>query len=180
MEKHLTRKEYIESELSKWKEKYEVGFEEEFDLRAMFDLQYQFAITNREHVKSLGDIIHTKNQILKNLILKPKSKIDNNETWIFDLSYDNHSTVKFKLTQIKIEETTGKTVIRNFNRRNDTSSLRVMASNILNEVKNNKPKKILFDKNGVGMGLFEQVMDLIKSNDSIKIKDNGEILYKNK
>jgi hypothetical protein len=70
----VTRKEYIESELAKWKENFEIGFQDEFDLKAMIDLQYQFMITPMEHIKTIGDIVHTKNQIMRNLNLKPKKK----------------------------------------------------------------------------------------------------------
>jgi hypothetical protein len=75
MEKQLTRKEYIESELGKWKEVYEINFQDEFDLKAMLDLQYQYMITPTEHIKTIGDIIHTKNQIMKNLNLKQKRNV---------------------------------------------------------------------------------------------------------
>lgn len=79
----ITRKEYIESELAKWKEKYEIGFQDEFDLKAMLELQYQFTITPPEHVKTLGDIIHTKNQIMRNLNLKPAVSKENFEVLVF-------------------------------------------------------------------------------------------------
>lgn len=67
-----TRKEFIESEYKKWEERYEINFEQEFDLKAMIELQYQFEITPKEHIKTIGDIVHTKNQIMKNLNLKKK------------------------------------------------------------------------------------------------------------
>lgn len=78
-----TRKEYIESELNKWKELYEISFEQEFDLNALFSLQYQFTITPPDHVKTLGDIIHTKNQIMRNLYLKPAVSKESFEVLVF-------------------------------------------------------------------------------------------------
>lgn len=72
----MSRKEYIESELKKYNEVYEIGFQEEFDLKAMLDLQYQYIITPKEKIKTIGAIIHTKNQIMKNLNLKPRTKTE--------------------------------------------------------------------------------------------------------
>lgn len=75
MEK-LTRKEYIEREFSKWQNNYEIGFEQEFDIKALLNLQYQFMITPNEHTKAQGDIIHTINQIRRNMNLKTKINHD--------------------------------------------------------------------------------------------------------
>lgn len=74
-----TRKEYIESELNKWNEQYVIGFEQEFEIKAMLNMQYQFMITHHDHVKTQGDIIHNINQIKRNLDLKKKVKLSDNE-----------------------------------------------------------------------------------------------------
>jgi hypothetical protein len=74
-----TRKEYIESEYKKWEEKFEIRFQDEFNLKAMIELQYQFEITPKEHIKTIGDIVHTKNQIMKNLNLKPKVRLSDSQ-----------------------------------------------------------------------------------------------------
>jgi hypothetical protein len=80
-----TRKEYIESEFKKWEEVYEIEFNQEFEIKALLDLQYQFSSTPREHVKTIGDLIHTMNQIKRNLNLKPKK---NEETYSSHFSFE--------------------------------------------------------------------------------------------
>lgn len=66
----LTRESYMERELAKWNEKYEIGFEQEFEIRALISLQYQFASIPEDHIKAKADIINTISQIKRNLNLK--------------------------------------------------------------------------------------------------------------
>jgi hypothetical protein len=75
MENQVSRESYIESELTKWKEKFEIPFEQEFNLKAMLSLQYQFLTLPEDHVKAKADLIHTIQRISGELRLKPIKKI---------------------------------------------------------------------------------------------------------
>jgi glutaredoxin-related protein len=67
----LTRESYVESELKKWKESYIIRLEQEFSIKAMLELQYQYNNTPDEHVKAKRDLIETITKINRDLRLKP-------------------------------------------------------------------------------------------------------------
>lgn len=66
-----SREIYVESELNKWRESYVVKPEQEFMLKSMFELQYQFKITPDDHVRTKKDLIETIQRIMNNLRLVP-------------------------------------------------------------------------------------------------------------
>jgi hypothetical protein len=68
----ITRESYVESELKKWAEKYEIGLEQEFLMTAILELQYQYKHSRDEHIKSKGDLLKTITHALRDLNLKPK------------------------------------------------------------------------------------------------------------
>lgn len=175
----MTRKEYIESELNKWKMNYEVNFNEEFDLRLMFDLQYQAMISPRDHVKTIGDIVHTINQIKRNLRFKPFSKVDG-ETWIIDTHQHKEvdgGYVKLTLTKFLSDSDRVK-VVGNLNR-SKIGNLKDLADLLFGKVRLEKPSRVLINQVGVGMGIYDHFREFISKSMEIKIEENGELKYKN-
>lgn len=75
----LTREQYVESEYKKWKEKFEIPFELEFEVRALFELQHQFINTPDEHIKTKTDLINAIGRLKRDLNLKPIKKFSNND-----------------------------------------------------------------------------------------------------
>ncbi|WP_442636463.1 hypothetical protein [Rossellomorea marisflavi] len=71
----ITRESYVESELKKWAEKYEIGLEQEFLMTAILELQYQYKHSKDEHIKSKGDLLKTITHALRDLNLKLKKKV---------------------------------------------------------------------------------------------------------
>ncbi|MFO1442960.1 hypothetical protein KDN24_06980 [Bacillus sp. Bva_UNVM-123] len=66
-----SRESYVERELNNWKESYIVKPEQDFLLRSMFELQFQFKVTPDEHVKAKRDLIYTIQGIMSSLKLVP-------------------------------------------------------------------------------------------------------------
>lgn len=78
MESRVNRKEWVESEFKKWKERYEIPFEKEFNVKALLELKYQYYNTDDNHVKTKADLIHTIVKLQNDLNLKMKRKASEN------------------------------------------------------------------------------------------------------
>lgn len=74
-----SRESYIESEYKKWEERFEIPFQQEFNVKALLSLQYQFMSLPEDHTKAKADVIKTISDLNRNLNLKPKRKLSNNE-----------------------------------------------------------------------------------------------------
>lgn len=70
----MNKEKYIEKELEKWKQYYNIPFENEFDVRALLSLQYDFMSLPDDYVKSKKDLIEAMSRIKRDLYLKPKSE----------------------------------------------------------------------------------------------------------
>lgn len=75
----MSKLEYMEKELEKWKENYNIPFEKEFDVKALLSLQYDFITLPEDYVKSKKDLIEAMQMIQKNLNLTKKKKLSENE-----------------------------------------------------------------------------------------------------
>jgi hypothetical protein len=73
------KKQYIDENLELWKENYNIPLDQEFNLKALFGLQYDFMTTPSEHVKAKKDLIEAMQLIQKNLNLTKKKKLSDNE-----------------------------------------------------------------------------------------------------
>jgi hypothetical protein len=78
-ERAITRKEYVERELEKWKDEFEIPFIKEFNVRALLDLQYSYAIADPTHIKSKSEILRTVSLVQDELKLVKKKKNANVE-----------------------------------------------------------------------------------------------------
>jgi len=67
----LSRKEYVSTEGEKFNKKYEIDQIDEFSLKTLFNLQYDFMRTPAEHVKNRAEILKMIEMIKSNLKLKP-------------------------------------------------------------------------------------------------------------
>lgn len=74
-----SRESYIESEYKKWEERFEIPFQQEFNVKALLSLQHQFLSLPEDHTKAKADVIKTINDLQRNLDLKPKRKLSDNE-----------------------------------------------------------------------------------------------------
>jgi uncharacterized protein YfbU (UPF0304 family) len=74
-----SRVSYIEREYKKWEEKFEIPFELEFNVKALLSLQHQFMELPEEHVKTKADVMSTITRLQRDLNLKPKRKLQDNE-----------------------------------------------------------------------------------------------------
>jgi hypothetical protein len=74
-----SRESYVESEYKKWEDKFEIPFEQEFNVKALLSLQYQFLNLPDEHIKTKADIVATISRINKDLNLHRKVKLNDNE-----------------------------------------------------------------------------------------------------
>jgi hypothetical protein len=74
--RELTREEYVESELKKWKEEYIIRFDQEFLVKSMLELQYQYRNIPDEHVKTKNDLMRLITQTMHELRLKPNLNKD--------------------------------------------------------------------------------------------------------
>ena len=55
----VTKKsEWVESEFTKWKERFEIPFVDEFNVKVMLGLRYDYENTPNDHYKAKGDILH--------------------------------------------------------------------------------------------------------------------------
>lgn len=68
---NINRESYVESQLAKWRESYIVKPEQEFMLKAMFELQYQYKNTPDDHIKTKRDLIEAVQRIMSSLKLVP-------------------------------------------------------------------------------------------------------------
>jgi hypothetical protein len=87
----LTRESYIERELERWKENYIIPIEQEFSVRAMLGLQFQYDNTVDEHVRTKKDLIDTIQRILGSLRLKPVLSKDRFRVLV--IVNNNHQTI---------------------------------------------------------------------------------------
>jgi Fe-S cluster assembly iron-binding protein IscA len=72
----LTRESYVESELKKWKEEYIIRFDQEFLIKSMLELQFQYNITPDDHVKTKKDLMEVITRTMRELRLKPNLNKD--------------------------------------------------------------------------------------------------------
>jgi CRISPR/Cas system-associated protein Cas7 (RAMP superfamily) len=68
------RVEWVESEYKKWEERFEIPFEQEFNIKALLGLRHQFTATQDDHVKTKMDLLWSMQKIESHLNLKPKKK----------------------------------------------------------------------------------------------------------
>lgn len=81
---------------------------------------------------------------------------------------------KIKFTFQKIDLKDGKITTRTFS----GGSFNDHALKLLEEVVHSKPIQIIFDKRGIGMGLFDSFISCLnKYNTIIEMKENGELIY---
>lgn len=69
--------EYVEKEYKKWEEQYDIPFEDEFNIRLLFQLRYDILHTKPEHTKTKKELIEAAHRIQQCLRIKPK--INNKE-----------------------------------------------------------------------------------------------------
>jgi hypothetical protein len=166
----LTRESYIESELKKWKDYYEIGFDQEFELEALAKLKYQFTITPDDHVKTMSDILDTITRIKNKLDLKPKYKSSLNvEDWyinidnyVWEIIRLNHTTGEVKRIKLKEDK---KYTTQDF------------AQLILDHVLEKKPYKLFIDKIGLGKGVYDSVKKLTETQIGIILNEDGKLSY---
>lgn len=60
----------------------------------------------------------------------------------------------------------------------ETPNLKITAQTLLIHILKKKPTQVIFDKTGVGMGLYDSFVELLKDIDCIKMEQNGELIYK--
>lgn len=70
----MSKLEYIEKEFEKWKQYYDIPFANEFNVKALLSLQYDFMSLPDDYVKSKKDLIEAMSVIKRDLYLKPKSE----------------------------------------------------------------------------------------------------------
>lgn len=105
----LTREQYVESEYEKWKERFKVPYEQEFNVKAMFELQWQYEKTPIEHIKTKRDILESIQRILHGMKLMPNyNAVEHGELLIFAKNYNQkvnlHEMFKLMLNEKLVEE----------------------------------------------------------------------------
>lgn len=90
----LTREQYVESEYKKWEEKFEIPFELDFEIKALFELQHQFINTPDEHIKTKTDLINVIGRLKRDLNLKPIKKFNDKDKLKVLIIADNLSIKK--------------------------------------------------------------------------------------
>lgn len=76
IETQTKRAEWVESEFKKWQEHFIISFDEEFEVKAILDLQWQYNNIEDNHVKSKSDILYTISRAKRDLGLKPRVKTE--------------------------------------------------------------------------------------------------------
>ncbi|PAD84865.1 hypothetical protein CHH57_02210 [Niallia circulans] len=105
----LTREQFIEREYESWKERFKVPYEQEFNVKAMFELQWQYSKTPSDHIKTKRDILETIQRILQGMRLEPVYKVDEHRRLIVFVNNDHqiatlHEMFKFMLNNKLIIE----------------------------------------------------------------------------
>jgi hypothetical protein len=70
--------ERVEREFSEWKEKYEIPFNQEFNVKMLLNLREAIDETPNEHIRNKRDLIHTAMDIEQRLHLTSKEEIKEN------------------------------------------------------------------------------------------------------
>lgn len=105
----LTKEQFIEREYKSWKERFEAPYEQEFNVKAMFELQWQYSKTPSDHIKTKRDILETIQRILEGMKLKPNyNTVEHRELLIFAKNYTQkvnlHEMFKLMLNEKLLEE----------------------------------------------------------------------------
>lgn len=77
------REQYVEREFKLWKDNYVITFDQEFIIKAMLGLQYQYNNTSDDHIKTKKDIIETIQRIKYGIKLNPNK--DNRDQVTIDI-----------------------------------------------------------------------------------------------
>lgn len=164
----INRREYVEGELKKWNEEYEIPFEQVFDVKAILDLEYQFLSTPDDHIKTKSDIVHTMQRLKSGLRLKPKKN-----TYMISVDPFNSSVgEKISLSVDTLDNKTGELKSEYI----DGVDYQDVAFSLIQIIKKIKPTKVFFDKTGKGLTLYDVVKFDLKKHD-IQINNSGEITY---
>lgn len=74
--------EYVNTEYQKWQEKYDILYEDEFNIRLLLQLRYDILTTKPEHTKTKLELIEMVNKIQSRLRLKSKIYQHNNIIYV--------------------------------------------------------------------------------------------------
>ncbi|MEH7116090.1 hypothetical protein V7128_01525 [Neobacillus vireti] len=155
MENKMSRESYIESEYKKWEEKFEIPFEQEFNIKAMLSLQHQFLTLPDDHVKAKADVMSTINSISKNLNLKKKKKLSDSEKYSIMFVVDD------KLQKDRLE---------------DLFTLSVSESQIENVHSSNNQTRIKTDLYQINIVVNGDILRGQRADSVFKIEDGTNLL----
>jgi hypothetical protein len=93
---------YVDENLELWKEKYNIPLDQEFNLKALFGLQYDFMATPSEHVKAKKDLIEAMQLIQRNLNLTPKKKLEKLKKLIIVVNNSSHLKEVFEIIELML------------------------------------------------------------------------------
>jgi hypothetical protein len=81
------------------------------------------------------------------------------------------------LSLIEINEKKGRIRRARFTKP-EVANFDLTAQSLLLHILKQKPSQIIFDKMGVGQGLYDVFVRLLKDIDCVKMEENGELVYK--
>jgi hypothetical protein len=164
-----SRHEYVEREFKKWSEEYVIPFDQEFEVKALLDLQWQFANTADDYIKSKTDIIVAIQRLKQGLKLKSRKKSNifyiNVFTGANEDLLDRIWLYKMNLSEGKIEK-------HYFWKKDLEDEIR----EITMLVKEERPSQIIIDKTGKGLVVFDKLRDEAKKY-NFTIDEKGNITY---
>jgi hypothetical protein len=88
------RSEYVEREFQKWSEIYEIPFDQEFEVKALLELQGQYNEIPDKHIRTKTDILNAIHGIKGRLRLKKKVNLSNEEKLKVLVVVDHYSKIK--------------------------------------------------------------------------------------
>lgn len=162
------RDEWIESEFKKWQENFIISFDEEFEVKAILDLQWQYKTVEDSHVKTKSDILSIVSRAKRDLMLKPKDREK-----IFLVEVTNYSSGTNWSMRIGRYTPTNIEYVSTFTSEN---SLELCVERLIEIVKIEKPSKIIFDTSENGASAFDNFIISVKKK-NIHIESNGEVFY---
>ena len=71
-------KDYVDNQYKEWQEKYDIPYEDEFNVKLLLQLRYDILTTKPEYTKTKLELIAMANSIQSRLRLKENSKDTNN------------------------------------------------------------------------------------------------------
>lgn len=168
METNAKRDEWVESEFKKWQENFIISFDEEFEVKAILDLQWQYKTVEDSHVKTKSDILSIVSRAKRDLMLKPKDREK-----IFLVEANNYSSGTDWSMRIGRYIPTNIEYISTFIH---DKSLELCVEKLIEIVKIEKPSKILFNINEKGYSAYDNFIINVKKK-NIHIESNGAVFY---